>query len=156
MIEMIDTQPNPALEKLHDYYQPPPPSWTPQTTGWYVLFAAVGIFLLWLAFRLLHSWFRNRYRRQALKELAAARPDQFSGLLKRTALAAWPREKVASLSGDSWLKFLNTTATSDFILNAAGSRIEEISLRKTAISSEDEQAMRALAAEWIRRHRVQA
>jgi hypothetical protein len=143
------------LDKLHDFYQPPPPSWTPQTIGWYVVFAIVGLLALWMTIHTLRRWLANRYRREALRELALLQPDQFSTLLKRTALSAWPREKVASLSGEAWLNFLNETADSSIFQRTPGNRIEEVALRPATLSGNDEQELRRLTAEWIRRHRVQ-
>jgi hypothetical protein len=153
---MTNSSPNSVLPKLHDYYQPAPPTWTPQTPGWYMLFALVGLSLLFLALHLLRNWLANRYRREALRELATIPPDQLSSLLKRTALAVWPREEVASLSGEPWLRFLDTTASSELFHNNEGRRIEEIALHPSAISIEEEQTLRTAAAEWIRSHRVQA
>lgn len=98
------------LDKLHDFYQPPAPAWTPQTVGWYVLFVIVEILVLWTAVHQMRKWFANRYRRAALRQLDLVSANEFSALLKRTALAAWPRERVASLSGAEWLKFLNEAA----------------------------------------------
>jgi Domain of unknown function (DUF4381) len=152
----MNTAPNPALDKLHDYYKPAPPTWTPQTTGWYVLFAIGVLLLLWLAIRIIRHWLENRYRREALRKLAVATPDQFSALLKRTALAVWPREKVASLSGDAWLKFLGDAAATESFRSTPGNRIEDVALSRSAVSVQDAQVLRAIAAEWIRRHRVQA
>lgn len=143
------------LDKLHDFYQPPPPAWTPQTIGWYVLFAFAGLLVLWILIHSIRRWLANRYRREALRELELLPADQFSGLLKRTALVAWPREKVASLSGDEWLNFLNETGGDPMFRQAPGNGIEEASLRQASLSSADEQQMRKIAAEWIRRHHVQ-
>lgn len=143
------------LDKLHDFYQPPPPAWTPQTAGWYVVFAIAGLLVLWMAIHFARKWFANRYRREALRELALLPSDQFSTLLKRTALAAWPREQVASLSGAAWLEFLNKAAGGSMFERAPGNCIEEIALRPSTLSSEDERELRRLAADWIRRHRVQ-
>jgi hypothetical protein len=144
------------LDKLHDFYQPPPPAWTPQTAGWYVLFAIAGLAILWIAVRSIRRWRANAYRRQALRELALLPCGQFSALLKRTALAAWPREKVSSLSGSEWLQFLDRTTGSDQFSGAPGNRIEEIALREETVPAGDEQALRTMVANWIRRHRVQA
>jgi Domain of unknown function (DUF4381) len=153
---MTPARPDPALDKLHDFYQPVPPSWTPHTIGWYVLFAIVTLAILWFVFRAIRSRHMNRYRRAALRELITASPDQFSALLKRTALAAWPREKIASLTGEPWLKFLNETAATKSFLKSPGNRIELLALGADAPSTEDTQQLRAIIAEWIRRHRVQA
>jgi hypothetical protein len=147
--------PNPALDGLSDFYQPAPPAWTPQTIGWYGLFAIATILLLWLSVRAVRGWMANRYRREALKALATASPDQFSALLKRTAIVAWPRERVASLSGESWLSFLTQTSAIELFQAAPGNRMEDLALRSTPVSPEDEEILRSISAQWIRRHRVQ-
>ena len=46
---------------------------------------------------------RNAYRREALRELEEADAADISAILKRTALVAFPREQVASLSGAAWM-----------------------------------------------------
>jgi Domain of unknown function (DUF4381) len=148
--------PNAALENLHDYCQPAPPSWVPQTIGWYALFAVVGLSFLWLIGSIIHGWFKDRYRREALRELATATPSQFSALLKRTALCAWPRDKVASLSGDAWLRFLDKAVGRNLFQSAPCNRIEGMAFQKSTASTEEEQVLRTSVAEWIRRHRVQA
>ncbi|HMH14667.1 MAG TPA: DUF4381 domain-containing protein [Edaphobacter sp.] len=147
---------NPSLAKLHDYYQPVQPSWIPQTIGWYVLFAICALLFFWFSIHAIRRWLTNRYRREALRELATTTPAQFSALLKRTALAAWPREKVASLSGDAWLQFLGDVAATESFRSPPGNRIEELAFSGGTTSREDEQALRTIATEWIRRHRVQA
>ena len=147
---------NGPLNKLYDFYQPPPPAWTPQTAGWYVVFSAIGLLILWLSARTIRRWIANRYRRAALRELATVPTQQYSALLKRTALAAWPRDKVASLNGPAWLKFLDETSGESQFQRSPGNQIEEIGLRPVTLSADTEQALRTLAAKWIRRHRVQA
>lgn len=144
------------LDKLHDFYQPPAPPWTPQTVGWYVVFAIVGVLLLWAVVHFVRKWIANGYRREALRELTLARADGISALLKRAALSAWPRETVAQLSGDAWLSFLSTTSSGDAFRCSPGNRVEEIALKPSALSSEEENALRRVAEDWIRRHRVQA
>ncbi len=141
------------LDKLHDFCQPPPPSWRPQTIGWYVVFAIAALLVLWLAMHLVRRWLANRYRREALHELAQARPEQLSELLKRTALSAWSREKVASLSGAAWLKFLDDSARSHLFQSTPAGLLEEIALRPVSLSTEDESAVRKAAATWIKKHR---
>jgi Domain of unknown function (DUF4381) len=145
------------LDGLHDFYEPPPPSWMPQTIGWYVVFVLLALAAIWCAIRVVRHWFANRYRREALRELATLAPDQFSTLLKRVALAAWPRERVASLNGEAWLAFLNETSGKDAFRQAPGNRIEELALRPaTTLSADDMQRLRQIAADWIRGHHVQA
>jgi len=142
------------LDKLNDFYQPPAPAWTPQTVGWYVLFVIAGLLVIWVTVHQTRKWFANRYRRAALRELDLLPANEFSALLKRTALAAWPRERVASLSGAEWLKFLNEATGDETFHSPPADRIEEIALQPVTLSNEDEHALRRTVATWIRRHRV--
>src|SRR6516162_10911521 len=100
----------PDLSQLHDFYQPAPPSWMPQTVGWYVVFAILTALLLWFCIRVLQRWIKNRYRRDALRELQLTPVDRLSEILKRTAMVTWPRERAASLTGARWITFLHDTS----------------------------------------------
>jgi cbb3-type cytochrome oxidase subunit 3 len=112
---------NSGLEKLHEILLPEPVSWTPHTIGWYVVLGLVLIAAGWWVYRRLRRFQKNRYRRLALAELAVIegelqRPErrakalsEIPVLLKWTALAAFPRSDVASLSGEQWLTFLDKT-----------------------------------------------
>jgi hypothetical protein len=140
------------LDKLHGFYQPQPPSWRPQTIGWYLVFSIVALLLLWFVLHIVRHWRENRYRRQALSQLARVEATQISALLKRTALSAWPREEVASLSGAAWLKFLDSSAHGPLFESAPENRLEEIAFSAKQLSGEDESALRAAAGAWIRQH----
>jgi hypothetical protein len=114
----MDATTRAMLQKLADIATPPPVSWMPQTAGWAVLGAVLLAVLVWLSIRSLRRYRTNRYRREALAELELIDiqiPDdrtrgealvRMSALLKRVALAAWPRPDVAPLSSDAWLDFL--------------------------------------------------
>jgi Domain of unknown function (DUF4381) len=142
----------PDLSKLHDFYQPPLPSWMPQTIGWYVLLGLLVALVLFLAFRHLRSWIRNRYRREALREIEAAAVVQLSEILKRVAMVTWSRNRVASLTGSDWTKFLaDSSGLSDFH-SAPGERIETIALANGPVTPQEQKQLRQLASEWVRRH----
>ncbi|MGO8088842.1 DUF4381 domain-containing protein [Rhizobium leguminosarum] len=115
----LDPMTETALRSLHDIVVPAPVSWWPQTWGW----ALVAGLLAFAAFLVILRWIRryraNAYTREALTLLEgvadrlrhpATRPDairELAEVLKRTALAAWPRDEVASLCGDGWVRFLD-------------------------------------------------
>lgn len=108
-----------ALRSLHDIAVPEPVSWVPQTWGWGVLAAAMAVMLVLLCLRWTLRYRANAYRREALLLLTAIEgrlrlPEsrqegvrELGELLKRTALAAWSREEVASLSTADWVRFLD-------------------------------------------------
>jgi hypothetical protein len=128
----------------------------PQTAGWYVVFALLLLLILWSIWRVLLHWRGNRYRREALRELPNTSASAIPVLLKRTALAAWPREQVASLSGERWLRFLQTTGGASSFVDGFGQTLVDLECRAVSLSPDDERALRQAAGEWIRRHRVRA
>jgi hypothetical protein len=119
-----------------------------------MLFALVGLVAVWFIVRIIQRWRADRYRREALRELPSTSPDELSALLKRVALAAWPREKVAALNGKDWLQFLGDTSEDLSFQQAPGNLIEEIALHPASLSREQTAALREITANWIRRHRV--
>lgn len=143
----------PAALGLHDFYQPPPPSWTPHTAGWYVVFGLLFLIVAWAMWRIFARWKRNRYRREALRDLESADICAIPVLVKRTALAAWPREQVASLTGEPWLQFLEVHGSGSFPKDQ-GRRLLDLEYGNAPLRREEEQAIRQAAADWIRRHRV--
>lgn len=108
----MGSDPLAALRPLHP---PAAIDWWPPAPGWWVL-AALLLVVLGLA------WWR--YRRQALRRAALTELSRLerSGvddarlsagvnqLLRRVALAGYPREQVAALSGEAWLRFLDARA----------------------------------------------
>jgi hypothetical protein len=145
---------SPDLSHLHDFYQPPSPSWMPQTIGWYVVFAALGLVLAWLLARAVRRWFHDRYRREAIHELQTAPAAALSLILKRAALAAWPRSRVASLTGKAWIDFLAESANIPEFRSAPGAGIEKGTFRNQPANAADENQLRQLAERWIRAHHV--
>src|SRR5947208_329006 len=97
------------LSNLRDLALPTEvPLWPPAPGWWIVTAAGVASAAILLATAIARHR-RNAYRRQALRELAVIDARGISALLKRAALAAWPREPVASLTGSDWLAFLDRT-----------------------------------------------
>jgi hypothetical protein len=121
-----------SLDRLHDIMAPPPAPWWPPAPAWYVLGAIVGVLVAVAVWRAVACWLRNRYRRAGLAELAAletAAPGSHTSpalaeLVKRVALAAYPRERVASLSGGAWLAFLDATGGTDDFTRGPGAALE--------------------------------
>ena len=108
-----------ALHEFSEVVSPDAISWLPQTVGWTWVGAALLIFSLRYSWGHLRHWPHNRYRREPAARLQVLAPNTseatwligLNKILKLTALAAFPREQVAHLSGDSWVNFLNGRCT---------------------------------------------
>lgn len=119
---MTQGQNSQELAQLQDIHLPEAIGWWPLAPGWYVLAALLLVLVMGGCFFFVRSYLNGRARRQALlmlttyqqqyqqemnNELTAAR---ISELLKRVALVYYPRAEVASLTGNAWVQFLNSTA----------------------------------------------
>jgi len=148
------------MELMHGLVMPDPVTWLPVTSGWRILFAwllAVLIIVVWYG---LMRRRRNRYRREALAALKSIDSESELGpfemaqriamLLKRTALAAYPRSQVASLSGSEWAEFLIASANKDRQITETAELLAGAAYRPDA----DGRLLSGPARRWIRKHRA--
>ena len=133
------------LSNLRDIVVPPAVSFWPPAPGWWLVGAACAIAAGFTVAAAVRYRRRNAYRREALRALEMADGRDISAILKRAALAAFPREQVASLNGAAWLAFLDRTGGTAF----AGTAL----LALTYGGSGDRGAVAAQARHWIERHR---
>ncbi len=134
-----------SLSNLRDIAVPdPPPLWPPAPGFWVLLIIAAAVLLaliLWWH----RARARNAYRRAGLTLLNTARTArEVNIIVKRVALAAFPRSAVAPLWGDAWVAFLDDTCR----------RARFSSLGEVDSEAEASSTLRSEAGTWIRHHRV--
>ena len=148
------------LAQLRDYHLPEPVSWWPPAPGWWLL-ALLGLTLfIWLV-RAVLKWRQGRAaRRSALRELKDLERtfDQqgdgpmllrgLSRLLRRFALARFPRDQVAGLSGTAWLEFLDRQHPAQGFLNGPGRLLLDAPYRSAPTTEELPDLIR-LVRRWI-------
>lgn len=148
------------LDLMHGNVEPEPVSLLPATDAWLVVAGwAVAIIAIALA-AWRRRWQRNRYRREALRALADIEADaaldastsaaRIAELVKRTALAAYPREAVASLYGKTWSEFLVRSANHDRRVAAGADALASAAWSPVAGSPD----LAPAARRWIRVHRA--
>ena len=103
---------------------------------------------------------RNRYRREALALLdtVAAQVDvppqetarRVAEIVKRTALVAYPRTRVANLYGSAWAEFLRESAGNDKRIGEAAAALSTAAYRPDA----DGKSLVSPARRWVRVHRA--
>lgn len=119
-----------ALNNLRDIHMPPPVSAWPPAPGWWI---ALGLVMVVAAMALVFIRQRRlRHRRVALNELNRLLVDfkrdgnstmlvsGLSMLVRRVTLSRFERPRVAGLSGEKWLAFLDETNGSDAFTKGPG------------------------------------
>ena len=144
------------MQDLHDIVLTEPIAYVPQTTAWYVLFAVLLMMMVagWTAWRRHER--KNRYRKLALHRLSdiAKREayEELPVLVKQTALNAYARAEVASLSGDAWLQFLDESYGGQEFTRGAGRILPTLAYGPSSDVAVDD--VIPLVRRWIRKHDV--
>jgi len=154
-----------SLDNLKDIGLLPAVPWLPPAVGWRLVAVALTAGVLVFLFRAVERWRRNAYRRESLRALdavetgvragesPAAVAAEISALLKRAALAVFPRAAVADLTGDGWMEFLDRTGRmTDF--SSGGAKDLWPLARGASLPSSDMSGVVDAARHWLRRHRV--
>lgn len=138
------------LDRLIEPPEPPPVSMMPQTWGWVVLTLILLVACMIVAIRAWRRYRANAYRRHALKELELAGDDPaaIAAILRRTALAAYPRREVACLAGEEWLRFLDGQVSEGGFHNGPGRTVAAAPYR----GAEKAPELYGIAKNWILRH----
>jgi len=145
---MMDADPLAALRPLH---APPPVGWWPPAPGWYLalIIAATTIYLIYRYYKCMAPKYA------ALKELELLNTNRntidqpvavLNQLLKRYALACWPAETVAVLSGQAWLDFLDAHGGNGQFSHGPGRALQFAPYQKQPA---DPDQLIALARRWI-------
>ncbi len=165
------------LAQLRDIHLPGPVESWPPAIGWWILLLIILLLVLTVFNWLYKRWRANRYRREALKELRQLHENylqhgddllylaRFQTLLKRVALTRFSREEVASLTGESWVSFLDRTSRSQEFtmgkgqvlidgqyLPATKTPATKTPATKTPATKVDVAALQDLGIYWIKLH----
>ncbi len=104
---------------LRDIHLPDPISWWPLAPGWWLLLAlfilSVSVSVLWRRHQRAHA-----LKKTALECLQFTRKrfyahgddytllEELSSLMRQMSVSIFPRQEVASLTGQEWLRFLDS------------------------------------------------
>lgn len=161
---------NPWMANLKELGPPEAVPWWPPAPGWYALAALLVLVILWVLSRALSRWRENAYRRQALIELERLERASAEGgasalaglpaLLKRTALAAYPRIEVAALHGEVWHEFLDgglaprSAGERATFVGGVGRSLDTVAYDPDPrLSTEEARRLLENARRWLRGHR---
>jgi hypothetical protein len=165
-VENTDTFGNYLIHGIDEIILPDAISWWPSAPGWRVLAVIALAWLLVRAIRMFRTWWRNRYRREALRQLQQLQQQAGSELhkvvgqlpyyVKATALHAYSREVVASLSGEAWLAFLDAHCSGVSFSTDTGRKLLTVSYQPSdqwQLDDAESKALIAMVCDWIEKHR---
>jgi len=151
------------LARMADLALPPAvPFWPPAAGVWIVGGAVAGIMAI-AGWRALQRYRADAYLRTAVAELDASLPASPSGteaaetvsaVLKRAAMVAYGRERVAALTGPAWISFIAQTAPPAAHTDALAASLER--LFATRGGAGETAALVAQAKTWLHGQRGRA
>ena len=148
-----------SLDRLADIVTLPPVSWWPPAPAWYVVIGVVLVLFIAFVIKAWQRRWRNIYRANALAELNRVEQGtkavtHIAQILKRTALAVVPRQKVAALNGERWVQWLNQAGNSVTFSERSGQILSEHLYSDGQPSDAEIAALARSARAWIRKHQV--
>lgn len=148
---------DPNALPLRDIHLPEPIGWWPPALGWWILallILALIVGSIWLIKRLTRKTAVKSAKKLLLQiqqntELDDhAKLTQISILIRRTAISIYPRQQVASLTGNAWLEFLDTSIQDTRFSKGCGQVLNDGPYRQP--SSIDLEALTNLCQYWLK------
>lgn len=161
------------LSELADIHLPDAVSFWPPAPGWWLVGALLLAALAYGGLLLFRRWQQQRRLAMALHELEqvyklytswqqSSETDAgqagltllhgCNSVLKRVALVHYPEQEVASLSGQSWLRFLDRTGATDAFSTGSARVLGDGSYRRSfAADNETCEAIVQAVQQWIKR-----
>jgi hypothetical protein len=140
---------DPQQIPLRDLHLPELIGWWPLAAGWWFLIALAVAVPVYFLYRSFLKWRGNAARRIALRELKRIQQEyrqgideislaiELSELLRRTMLAYAPRNEVAGLTGEGWLRWLDRGLDGQPFSQGAGQDVESLPYRRPDALEDD-------------------
>jgi hypothetical protein len=128
--------------------------------GWYIVLLLLLTLLFHFGYKQYKLYEKERYRRDAQRELEALKDKNrentiaLLGLAKRVGLSAYGRERIALLNGDSWWDFMevHSKARIDADTRASIEKLlyeEELNFDASVFDT-----VFSLVSQWIKTHKA--
>ena len=139
---------------------PSAPSWWPLAWGWWLVIIT-AIVLIALVFFIVKRRQKNQYaKNEALacfrnsQPSNALSPSTAQDIVRQAALSYFPREKVAGLSGDDWLAFLDAQLAKPLFAAKQSQWQQALYQDATLMTDEQKKAQQQLVNDcetWLRK-----
>ena len=139
---------------------PDAPTWWPLAWGWWVVIVT-SIILIALVFFIVKRRKNNQQPKQEAlsyftnnQSSGRLSPSEAQRILRRAALSYFPREKVAGLAGDDWLKFLDAQLKKPLFVEKQAQWQQSLYQDTTSMNDEQRQSQQQLVDDcetWLRK-----
>jgi len=156
---LIPKKANPLLTSFNEVPPPVDISWWPQTLGWQLLFLIVICVIIFRIYIIIRHYFRNAYRRGALKLLAKLSDEstdlqKLPQLIRKTSLYAFERESICLLTGEKWESWLDAQCPgSAFSVKHRGQLSQLAYAPEIQLTPQQLNALKQHIVFWIKHHR---
>ncbi|MGO4171230.1 DUF4381 domain-containing protein [Bosea sp. TAF32] len=146
------------LANMADLALPPAIAFWPPAVGIWIVGSAAVAALAVFGWRALQRYRADGYLRRAAKEVDSAARDgdavgAISAVLKRAAMVAYGRERVAALTGSSWTAFIRATAPSGTPMDGLAARLDALFAANDGAQAPAQVALATEAKAWLRGQR---
>lgn len=139
---------------------PDAPTWWPLAWGWWAVIVT-SIILISIVFFIIRRRKNNQQPKQeALSYFTNSHssdrlsPSEAQRILRQAALSYFPREKVAGLAGDNWLKFLDAQLKKPLFVEKQAQWQQSLYQDTTSMNDEQRQSQQQLVDDcetWLRK-----
>jgi hypothetical protein len=158
----MNSNPQQILQ-LRDIHLPGQPAFWPPAPGWWFVAAVIIALLAWVTVIALRRYRLRRQQQHVLAALAGIEHElatergpavlaRMSVLLRRLALMRFPRERVAALTGDAWLRFLDESGGNGRFADGPGRVLSTGPYQRSLPADLDASGLVALVREWVIRN----
>jgi len=132
--------------------------WFPPAIGWWLLVLLIPLFVVFL-YKCYKYFTRNTSLKAAKKLLNIIKNStvnntekivELSALLRRVAISVAPRTQTASLTGQAWLVFLDSSLNDTPFTKGAGRCLAEAPYRKSPPSEQEIFQLISLCEDWLK------
>lgn len=148
----------PTQLPLKDLHLPDAIGWFPPAFGWWLLVVLIPLllmFLYWCYQRLTRKTSLKTAKRllNTIKNSTSNNSEklvELSALLRRVAISVTPRAQTASLTGQAWLTFLDSSLNDAPFTKGAGRCLADAPYRKSPPSEQEIFQLISLCEDWLK------
>jgi hypothetical protein len=159
----MTTATNPFELPLRDIHIPEAISWWPLAIGWWITMLVIPM-LLWISFLIYKRLTRKTAIKTAKKLLAELKQDKtktdtqkiidISALIRRVTISVSPREECASLTGLTWLEYLDKSVKDQGFTQGVGRCLADVSYRKSPAENINILELINLTERWLKSQKI--